>query len=121
MEVYVAVPIPQSSLPSSTDTFSPTASAQMAPTPSTTVAYGPIGSGLTITTAGPTSSEDGATETNFPSAITVTTIKYGEVVQRSQGCRGVPPGFGFIKWPALEGFTASAALVSFWIMASGVL
>ena len=120
MEVYIAVPVPRPSPPSITDTSSSITPTQIAPTPSPTIAYGPIGSGLMITSAGTTSSEGDTIQTNFPSAITVTTIKYGEVAQRSQGSVGVRPGFGLTNWPVLGVVILTTALVSSCIMESCV-
>lgn len=62
-------------------------------------------------TAAPT--DIATTATKFPDAVTVTTIKFGEVAVRSRGAGILQPGFGLSCWSAtaLEGVVLVFALV----------
>ena len=123
VDVYVAVPGSQPSTPDMTDTSRPTTSIQMSSTTTVSEAVGLIGSGLTMTPPGPITSGSGktVTETNFPSAITITMINYGEVAPKSRGIRSVRSSFGFTSWSTLEGLILALTLISAWAMAFEVV
>lgn len=105
VDVYFAAPGLQPSLPSSTGTsILPTAPTMIISSLDITNVPPQISTGLTTKASGDTT----ITETKFSDAITVTTIKFGEVAQ-SQGLRGVRPGFGSSSWPSLESCAFSLA------------
>ncbi|KAK7751018.1 hypothetical protein SLS62_007003 [Diatrype stigma] len=138
VDVYLAAPGLQSTLPGTTaiTTATTTTAARTVPTTGTSLlpAVPDIISALTQVSLSSSSSSSKTTKapsvggggdvattvtaTKFPDAVTVTTIKFGEVAQ-SRCTRGVWPGLVVSQWPTLEIFTLALALGVAWIILLG--